>query len=224
MQNRKFNQIRLVTRQFATSEENVAFDFQSRCICALFTRSAKARGAELPDAWGLVGDYRHEPPRVVPGDGRLASVIQPDDVTGVMSLPGSERKRAFLHLVLRTLDTFFAGRTPQPFLDAAADVRAADFVNTWTWKAGGRRSPDRRWRSAVSVLHDLHEYQIRLEILDTRAMPVFEQLLVRCDKPDEMLIHFQLGELEWAAPRRIVLHSRLPGEPPLAVELPASLA
>jgi hypothetical protein len=224
MNSKKFTQVQLLTRQFGTEEENVAFDFQSRCICALFARFAKARDAELPDAWGIVADFRDEPQRVVPGDGRVASVTQPDDVTGVMSLPDSERKRAFLHLIMHTLDVFFEGRTPQALLDAAADVRAADFVNAWTWKAGGKRSPDRAWRTSVGVLHDLREYQIRLEILDTRAMPAFEQVLVRGDRPDEMLIHDHLGELRWDEPRRIVLRSRLAAGAPIAVALPAQFA
>ena len=165
-----------------------------------------------------------EPARLVPGDGGVARVIQTADVTGVLALPDSERKRAFLHLVLRTLDAFFEGATPRAFLDAASDVRTADFVNTWTWQPGTRRSPDRRWRTVVTVLHDLREYQVRLEVLDERALPAYEQVLARGDRPDETIINGHLGELAWDEPCRLVLRPRLPGSAPVVVELPSSFA
>jgi len=223
MQNKKFKQVQLLTRQFEAQADNAAFDRQSRCICDLFARCAQARGAQLPDAWGLVAEYRGPITRIVRGDGRIAHVEQPDDVTGVMALPDSERKRAFLHLILRTLDIFFEGRTPRPFLDAAADVRAADFVNAWTWPPGSLRSPDRRWHSVVTVLHDLREWQLRLELVDSRAMPVFEHVLVRDDRPLEELIQARLGALRWEGPRRLVLESQRRLLPPIVVDLPESL-
>jgi hypothetical protein len=223
MQAKKFHQVQLTTTQFGDAAGNAAFDAQSRCVCALFARFAKARGAELPDAWGIVGEFRDPPAPagVAAGDGAVAIVTQLDDVRGVMSLPDTERKRAFLHLILRTLDLFFGGATPRPYLDAATDVRGADFVNAWPWKAGAKRSPDHTRRAVVTVAHELREFEIRLAVDDARGNPGFETVLVRGDKPDEIIIHGWLGELRWDGPDRVVLHPKLASRAPLVVDLPS---
>ena len=219
----KFNQIRLTTNQFAAG---AAFERESRCVCALFARCARARGAVLPETRSIVGDFRRPQAaaETPPDAADVVRLVQFDDIRDVMSLPDSERKRAFLHLILRTLDLFFDGATPPAWLAAAADVRAADFVNRWAWAPGAQRSPDRRRRCSVDVTHELRDFEIRLAVDDARGLPAFETVLVRGDEPDERLIHGWLGELRWDGPERIVL---VPGDErlaPLVVDLPSQAA
>src|ERR1700754_3997195 len=116
MQTKQFNQVRLRTGQFETAEENAAFAAQARCVCALFARHARAHGAELAGFPELVGEFAAgpAPAGVTSRAGATVVATQADDIRGVMSLPDSERKRAFLHLILRTLDVVCDGRTPQP--------------------------------------------------------------------------------------------------------------
>ena len=218
-----FNQIRLTTDQFAAG---AAFERESRCVCALFMRFARARGAVLPPTRSIVGDFRRSPApaRLEPVTPEVTRIVQFDDIRDLMSLPDSERRRAFLHLILRTLDVFFDGVTPAAWQAAAADVRAADFVNRWDWPPGAQRSPDRRRRSSVSIAHELRGFEIRLAVDDARGLPAFETVLVRGNETDERLIHAWLGELQWDGSDRIVLHPRDADLAPLMVDVPEQFA
>ena len=221
MKAQKFNQVQLTTAQFERPQDDAAFEIQSRAVCAHFARCARERGAELPGASRIVGHFRAAPARagVEFRDG-AAVVTQLDDVRGVMALPASERKRAFLHLILRTLEALSEGPPPQAFLDAAADVRAADFVNAWSWLHGAPRSPDHRRRATVTVAHELHGFDIRLAVDDARGNLSLETMLARGLAPDEQALQAVLGELRWDGPDRIVVQPRPAGAAAIVVDLP----
>jgi hypothetical protein len=224
MKAEKFNQVQLTTTQFGSPADDAAFEIQSRAVCAHFARRARALGAELPGAATIVGHFREAPARAgIEFAGDAVVVTQLDDVRGVMALPDSERKRAFLHLILRTLQALFEGSPPQAFLDAAADVRAADFVNAWPWLHGAPRSPDHRRRATVTVAHELHGFEIRLAVDDARGNLSLETVLLHGPEPDERAIQAWLGELRWDGSDRIVVQPRPPGTAAIVVDLPPLL-
>ncbi len=216
----RFNKIQLLSRQFESRADAVRFDFESRCVCALFARHARGLGAELPEGWGIVVEF--VPPQEPVGmwrDGNPTRVSLHDDVSDVLKLDPAQRKERFLDLIVRAMQATYGSELPRGFLEAAERTRQEGYRNVWEWTKGRKRDPGRAFKTAVFVVHELDHFTISLTVRDKKENLVHEACLVRGEQPDEMLIDAWLGELKWETQDAIVLVPKLSSKAPIRIDV-----
>jgi hypothetical protein len=221
----KFNKVQLTTDQLASRDENIAFDFQSRSVCALFARLARDAKISLPTGWGVLGEYRRDQTDIkfsfVYGLYRLSLS---EDITEVNALNASEKNLFFLNLIKQLIELTgeYYEFDVSGFRNVADQVVETDFVNIWEWKAGRKYSPTRKYRSRVHVNHKMNEVELILSLLLKDGSVAFEKIVSCNCKPDETLIDNLLGELKWNSENEIQITSKIRGHKPMIIEIPVS--
>lgn len=207
----KFNKIQFVTTWFPTREQNVAFDFQTRSMCALFARSMRERKLNFPEGSGLnvtFGEDRRDghcslPPYLFYW---LESV---KDVRSFEDLTSTEKKQFTVDLIQWAMAQISRkiNVDPQPFDEVCNDIRASGYVNSWEWKKGSKASPDRKLKCSIFIDHEPDYFNIRARI-SSKGSVITEHILKTDSLADELIIESYLGLLVWLTNEEVELSGK----------------
>jgi hypothetical protein len=192
-----FNKFQFLTSWFDTKEQNAAFDFQTVCVCSMFTRIMRRKKLSLLSGMGVVVEYGpNKRDGYIYGPTPFITVESTKDIRPFFSLADFDKRRYTASLIQEGLASVAAhiGDDAARFEPVLLEMQESGYINRFLWASKWKK--DRSMRADVFVEYLLEEIEVTATVTARDGNLISERVISRIS-PNEYALDKLLGKIDF---------------------------